>query len=231
VTIDPLGLPGGSEPLTNGGAESAAGLNGTTAREGRRTRERIVRSAARLFADRGYFATSLEDIAQDVGIRKASLYWHVSSKAHLLGEILSGCIDPAYQALLAIQASSLPPSEKLRQAISAHVLEITDNVEAVRIFLREGGALPAEQTQQFMARRRAYASVFSLILEEGQASGEFQIGDLQHAALALLGMANWIAFWYRPDGRSSPQSIAASFAEVAVRSVGAGQVQREGAWS
>jgi TetR/AcrR family transcriptional regulator, cholesterol catabolism regulator len=210
---------GGGEPGRNGGPTPAAGVNGATAREGRRTRERIVRSAARLFADRGYFATSLEDIAQDVGIRKASLYWHVSSKAHLLGEILSGCIEPAYQALLAIQASPLPPTEKLRQAISAHVLEITDDVEAVRIFLREGSALPAEQTQQFMARRRAYARLFGLILEEGQASGEFQADDLHHAALALLGMANWIAFWYRPDGPSSPEAIAASFAELAVRSV------------
>jgi TetR/AcrR family transcriptional regulator, cholesterol catabolism regulator len=183
------------------------------------TRERIVGSAARLFADRGYFATSLEDIAQDVGIRKASLYWHVSSKAHLLGEILSGCIEPAYQALVAIQASSLPPREKLRQAISAHVLEITANVEAVRIFLREGPVLPAEQTQQFTARRRAYARLFGLILAEGQAAGEFDAGDVHHVGLALLGMANWIAFWYRRDGPSSPQSIAASFADLAVRSV------------
>lgn len=196
-----------------------ASLNGATARAGRRTHERIVRAAARLFADRGYFGTSLEDIAQDVGIRKPSLYWHVSSKAQLLGEILSGCIEPAYQALLTIQASPVPPTEKLRQAIVAHVLEITDNVEAVRIFLREGSALPAEQTQQFMARRRAYARVFGLILEEGQVSGEFQAGDLRHVALALLGMANWIAFWYRRDGPSSPQSIAASFADLAVRSV------------
>jgi hypothetical protein len=79
--------------------------------------------------------------------------------------------------------------------------------------------LPTEQTQHFMARRRAYARLFELILAEGQAAGDFASGDLHHAVLALLGMANWIAFWYRRDGPSSPQTIAASFADLAVRSV------------
>lgn len=184
------------------------------------TREQIVRTAAGLFYERGYHATSLEEIAVHVGIRKASLFHYFTSKQELLREVFSGCIAPSYRAIAAIQASHDSPSEKLRKAVVQHVFGLLENVEAVGTFLREGRSLPRELLAEFMEYRRSYGRLFRLIIEEGQASGAFRPLDARHMELAVFGMLNWIPFWYRPDGRSSPEEIADSFAALALAAVG-----------
>lgn len=185
------------------------------------TRERIVQVATHLFHERGYHAASLSEIAKRVGIRKASLYHHFPSKQALLRAVLKDCIEPSYRVLAGIHASGLPATEKLRQAVHAHVLGLIGNLEAVSIFLREGRALPAEELRDFIEYRDAYGQLFEAILQEGQRSGEFVGFDPQHAKLALLGMLNWTMFWYRPHGPSTPEAIATSFTELALRAVGA----------
>ncbi len=187
------------------------------------TRELIERVATQLFYERGYHKTSLAEIATRVGIRKASLYYHFPSKQEILRAVLKGSIERAYVSLAKIQASNLPPSEKLRQAVRAQVLGLIANREAVSIFFREAMELPPDALQEFIGYRDAYSQLFESILAEGQRSGEFADFDTHHAKLALLGMLNWLIFWYRPNGPSSAEMIADSFARLALRAVGSRQ--------
>lgn len=185
------------------------------------TRELIKRVATQLFYERGYHETSLAEIATRVGIRKASLYYHFPSKQDILRAVLKGCIEPAYVSLARIQASDLPASEKLRQAVRAQVLGLIANRKAVSIFFREAMELPSDALQEFIKYRDAYSELFESILVEGQRSGQFGEFDTHHAKLALLGMLNWLIFWYRPEGPSSAEMLADSFASLALRAVGA----------
>lgn len=189
--------------------------------EVRGTRERVVRTASRLFAQKGYYATSLHEIAREVGIRKASLFHYFSGKPELLREVLTDCIEPGYRALEEIVRSDRTATEKLERAVVEHVVIMLANQEAVTIFLREGRMLPREQTADFLALRRGYGELFQHLIEEGQASGEFALPDVEQTTLALLGMLNWTAFWYRPGSPRTIDDIAQTLVELALRVVGA----------
>lgn len=181
------------------------------------TRERILRSAAALFRQRGFNGASMQDLAEVVGITKSSLYHHFPSKQALLSEILANTVDRVTPALEAIAESDLPASERLRQAVSGHVVELIRDRDNVACFIEEGRFLAPDYMQAYIAKRDRYESYFRQIVEDGIASGEFRTTDVRLASLAILGMCNWVARWYRPDGDHSPDEIATSFGSMAAR--------------
>jgi AcrR family transcriptional regulator len=181
------------------------------------TRDRILRSAAALFRQRGFNGASMQDLAVVVGITKSSLYHHFPSKQALLSEILANTVDRVTPALEAIAESDLPACERLRKAVSGHVVELIRDRDNVACFIEEGRFLSPDYMQTYIAKRDRYESYFRRIVEDGIASGEFRATDVRLASLAILGMCNWVARWYRPDGDHSPDEIATSFGNMAAR--------------
>lgn len=181
------------------------------------TRDRILRSAAALFRQRGFNGASMQDLAEVVGITKSSLYHHFPSKQALLSEILANTVDRVTPALEAIAESDLPASERLRQAVGGHVIELIRDRDNVACFIEEGRFLAPDYMQAYIAKRDRYESYFRQIVEDGIVSGEFRTTDVRLASLAILGMCNWVARWYRPDGDHSPDEIATSFGSMAAR--------------
>lgn len=183
-----------------------------------RSREtEILDAAARLFKEKGFHATSMRDIADAVGMQKGSLYYHIASKEELLFRISHDAINAVIARLEAIAEAPLSPTEKLRQAIENHVLTLCERLDLLSVFLRESKTLTAEQQAQILERRKRYEELFESILEEGIAAGEFRAVDVPIVASGLLGMLNWMHQWYRPDGRLSPQQIAAIFVDLTLR--------------
>ena len=184
-----------------------------------RSREKeteILDAAARLFKEKGFHATSMRDIAEAVGMQKGSLYYHIASKEELLFRISHAAINAIIARLEEIAQAPLSPTEKLRQAIENHVLTLCDRLDLLSVFLKESKTLTAEQQAQILERRKRYEELFEGILEEGIAAGEFRAVDVPVVAAGLLGMLNWMHQWYRPDGRLSPQQIAAIFTDLAL---------------
>ena len=176
----------------------------------------IFEAAASLFKQKGFHATSMQDIADAVGMQKGSLYYHISSKEELLYRISFEAISAITEQLEKIAAAPLSPPEKLRAAIVNHVETLCDMLDLMSVFLKESKLLTADQQAHIMRYSRRYEELFQAILREGIDAGVFRNVDVGAVSYALLGMLNWLHRWYRPDGRLTPHEIAEIFANLAL---------------
>lgn len=174
----------------------------------------IVGAAILLFQEKGYHATSMQDIADAVGLQKGSLYHYISSKEDLLMIIVKEAVDTYSDRLSVIAGSDLPPRDKFAQAVRQHLMGIANNLGMLTIFLREVHALTPEQ--QAMVRRETdrYNRVIEGIFAEGVAQGAFRQLDPRLACRAVLGSCNWFYRWYRADGPRSLEELADFFVDV-----------------
>jgi AcrR family transcriptional regulator len=161
-------------------------------------REELTRTAARLFAERGYHATSLADLAGALGIQKASLYHHIASKEDLLWEVARSGAD-AFHAALDRVPEGAPATEKIRIALRGHLRVVAEQLDAATVFTREWRALEGERRVEFIAERRRYEERIRDLFREGVESGQLRTDlDVATAALLLLSAANWAYTWLRP---------------------------------
>jgi AcrR family transcriptional regulator len=182
------------------------------------TRERgeeVYEAALRLFREKGYHATSMQDIAGVVGLYKGSLYHYIGGKEDLLIQVF----ERAMGALLAEveRIASDPaarPTAQLRAIILAHVRAVATNLDALTVYLHEWRALGGESLARVRAQRERYVELVNAVVERGLAVGEFRSSDARIATLGLLGMCNWLCQWYQPGGRLSPSEIAERFADL-----------------
>ncbi len=103
--------------------------------------QETVKAAARLFKEKGYHATTVQDIANEVGMLKGSLYYHIQSKEQLLTEVLLSAVEVLRGCLTRLLSSDLHPQEKLRRAILFHTQAYLDN-EELPVFYNELNNLP-----------------------------------------------------------------------------------------
>jgi TetR/AcrR family transcriptional regulator, cholesterol catabolism regulator len=186
----------------------------TTAERASDVRPDIIEAATRIFSERGYHAASMSDIADAVGIRKASLYHHVRKKEDLLFAIHETLVDELITETLAVSSSSASPADKVRELLHLTMRFIARNRDGVAVFLSERHAVTGERWQALVVKRDLYERMVCQIITEGRGSGEF--ADLPPAK-ALLGMANWAYTWFRQDGPMSADDVGEVFAAIALR--------------
>ena|SRR5436190_4906550 len=184
-------------------------------------REQQVRAAAlRLFRDKGYHATSMRDIAAEVGINKGSLYSYIRSKEDLLIPFFERAMGLLLVEIEAISANqSLTPTERLKRAIKAHVLNVTENLDVLTVYLSEWRQLTADSLTTVRQQRERYAALFLAIIEDGIKRGEFRALDPRISALGMIGTCNYLFRWYRPDGRLEPEQIADELTDMLLHGV------------
>src|SRR5947208_626335 len=184
-------------------------------------REDRVRAAAlRLFNEKGYHATSMRDIASEVGINKGSLYSYIRSKEDLLIPVFEQAMAVLLAQIEQITADGgLRPTQRLERAIHAHVIAVADNLDVLTVYLSEWRQLAAESLTTVRGHREGYAALFLQILEDGVASGEFRSIDTRIVMLGMIGMCNYLFRWYRPDGRLVPDQIADELIEMVMQGV------------
>jgi TetR/AcrR family transcriptional regulator, cholesterol catabolism regulator len=177
--------------------------------------EEVYAAALRLFREKGYHATSMQDIAAAVGLYKGSLYHYIAGKEDLLVAVferaMAGLLD---QVERIATDESLRPSEQLRLVIGAHVQAVTSNVDALTVYLHEFRALAGEALEPVRQQRERYQLLLQRIIERGVRAGELATDDVGVATLGVLGMCNWIVQWYRPGGRLSATQIGERFADL-----------------
>jgi AcrR family transcriptional regulator len=177
--------------------------------------EEVYATALRLFREKGYHATSMQDIAAALGLYKGSLYHYIGSKQDLLVQVFERAMGSLLSDVEAIVADgSLAPSQQLRLVVQAHVEAVASNLDALTVYLHEFRALAGESLEKVRAQRERYRALVSAIVERGIGRGDFATQDAGVATLALLGMCNWVAQWYRSGGRLSAREIGAAFADL-----------------
>lgn len=174
----------------------------------------IALAAVKLFERKGYHATSVQDIADEVGLQKGSLYHYIHSKEDLLLQIAHQAITDFNDRLETILASDLPAKQKLIQAVENHLTVSTANLETTTVLLREAFSLGENQHQVIQDLTDRYVELWTAILREGQANGEFHVEQPKIAALAILGACNWVYRWYRTSGKLGAKEISNIFSAV-----------------
>ncbi len=161
-------------------------------------REELTRIAARLFAEQGYQGTSLADLAEALGVQKASLYHHIASKEDLLWEVAWEGAEAFHAGLDGVPAAA-PASERIRLALRAHLGVVGQQLDVATVFVREWRYLSDERRGRFLAERRRYEErireLFRAGVEESQLRTDL---DVSTAALLFLSAANWAYTWLRP---------------------------------
>ena len=194
--------------------------------------DEIIAAAAKVFRTKGYHAATVQDIADEVGILKGSLYHHFESKEDLLYLIVKEPIARMYQTMGEIVEIDLPAPEKLRRAILAHVEAFDRHYPHLFVYLREREEMKRRFRELIKLSPKQYERFWQQILREGIKSGEFR-ADLavQVVSYGLLGMLNWLYQWYRPQGRLSVREVAEQFTAMALSGLAAPASKRRPARS
>jgi TetR/AcrR family transcriptional regulator, cholesterol catabolism regulator len=179
-------------------------------------KEQINEIAQTLFRNKGYAATSMRDLAKEVGIEPASIYSHVKSKEALLQKICFRIADEFFDALQGILKEDLSAEEKLSTAIDAHVGVILNNLDATTVFFHEWKHLSEPSLSEFKSLRNKYEKQFRSIIEAGIENGEFDEVDAHVSIKLLFAMMNSIYEWYNPKGKLKQQEIVRNIVETFV---------------
>jgi AcrR family transcriptional regulator len=178
------------------------------------TREGILEAAARIFGEKGFHATSMNDIAEAVHLQKSSLYYHFDGKQEILIAILDYALDLINNNLEAVLAQSLSPDEKLRQAMVSYLQTIAENQNLSAVLLLELRSLDPELKTRQASRREKFERLWRDLIIEGKQAGLFNSVDPSLTGRAILGVMNWTVTWYRSDGPRSATEIANLFADL-----------------
>lgn len=184
---------------------------------GHERRAEILTVATKVFHRKGYEAASLQDIADELGIRKASLFYYFPSKEELLHEVLATIISRGIANSRRIMATPADPLTVLWRLIVGHILHLCEYLEETAVFLHERKSIPAEKRHVVLTDDYAYQSIFVETIREGQAAGLIRRDvDAKLAALSVLGSANWTYTWFRREGSITPDVIGEQFATMSV---------------
>src|SRR6201993_2822390 len=180
------------------------------------SRQDILRTAARLFQQRGYDATSMNDVAAGHKPRKRLLFHPFQSKDEMLFHIMNHALDITDERVVKVVRGIQSPEERLRTLIRLHievVLSVRDR--EITVMLHENHPLPPSLRKQINQRKKDYIHfVEGLIAEVQKQKGSKGAVSPRAAALALLGMINWIYQWYKPEGRLQAQDLIPQYTEL-----------------
>lgn len=188
--------------------------------KGDRRHEQLYEAAGKLFYEKGYAGTSLQDLADAVGLQKGSLYHYIDSKEDLLFGIMQYSHQFFTELVVADGVATGSPTERLQELLHRHAKFAVENFHTQSVFYHERDRLSPERRQTVLAIRDEYEHLLRALVAEGQRAGEF-IDDLDPklAVFGMLGIINWINSWYRPGGSLSAEAIADAFSAMAVRSI------------
>ncbi len=183
-------------------------------------RERILEEAVKLFYERGFTGTTLDDIAAELGVTKPFIYTHFRGKVELLAALCKPTIEMSLAAVADAAAGTGTPTEKLRHAIVGFTKVVLQRQPNIAIYFREEKNLAPAALAEINVLRREFDHVLSGLLRDGVVAGAFEIDDQSLAALALGGMISWAYTWYRPGGRLDIDATADRMANLALRMAG-----------
>ena len=180
------------------------------------SRQEILRTAARLFQQRGYDATSMNDVAAALKLSKGGLYHHFQSKDEILYQIMNHAMDITQERVIDPVRRIADPEQALRALIRLHIeVVLSPRDREITVMLHENHPLPPSLRKKINARKKEYVHFLENLITEVQkfrrATGKV---SPRAAAFALLGMINWIYQWYKPEGELQAQNLVPQFTDL-----------------
>lgn len=182
--------------------------------EGRPMRENILLAAVQLFAEYGYHAAPLRDIARIAGIQAASIYHHYPNKQALLIEIMETSMQRLNTALEHILVQYDEPQKRLYAAIASHIRLHTTYKNEFFIIDTEIRALEGEGRSYILSLRDRYEVFLQTLLRDGMERGVFRQSDIKVSSYAIIAMCTEVATWFRPEGRLSVQQVIDIYSQL-----------------
>ncbi len=180
-----------------------------------RKRAFIVREAAQCFNRSGFHGTSMDDIAERLGVTKAALYRYVSNKHELLYASFNMAMDSSFASLDEGDRRGANGLEKLRIALSGYLTDLIGKLGHPVVLLEDKALLP-EQQRAVLRRRDEAERRYRALVEEGIGDGSIAPCNPKIAVFALLGAINWVPKWYRPDGELSAAEVVAALVDLII---------------
>ncbi|HWS84684.1 MAG TPA: TetR/AcrR family transcriptional regulator [Ktedonobacteraceae bacterium] len=182
--------------------------------EGRSMRASILDAAVQLFAEYGYHASPLRDIARIAGIQAASIYHHYPSKQALLVEIMQTYMQLLNNSTERIMREHTDPQQQLHDVIANHIRMHTTYKAEFFILDTEIRSLEGESRPFILSLRHKYEALLQLILHAGMEQGLFHPCDVKVTSYAIIAMCTQVASWFRPDGRLSVQQVITIYRQL-----------------
>lgn len=177
-------------------------------------REEILASATNLFAERGYRAVTIDDVAANLGYTKSVVYYYFKSKNEILWQLFSRTFDTFFNSIDEIRKQDLRCHVALAKMIRQHALNVMKNQETTAIWNRDESELDPQQRRQVRRMKRDYDALFEAVFEAGVQQGDFRAMPPHVAIGGMLGMCNWLYVWYDVKGPLSPEQIADHFSTL-----------------
>jgi AcrR family transcriptional regulator len=192
------------------------------------SRQEILRTAARLFQQRGYDATSMNDVAAALKLSKGGLYHHFQSKDEILFEIMNHAMEMTQERVISPVRSIDDPVERLRALIRLHLeVVLSPRDREITVMLHENHPLPPALRKRINARKKEYIHFVESLIADVQKEAQKDAQREAHrtrpvggrvspraAAFALLGMINWIYQWYKPEGELQANNLIPQFTDL-----------------
>mgnify|MGYP000886425862 FL=1 len=178
-------------------------------------RDELLRAAARLFVEKGFDATTTRDIAEAVGMRSGSPFYHFRSKQDLLKAAMIEGLEAGHQRLQAAVAGIDDPERRLRVMIRSHLGTLLEGDCHAPMLVYESRSLGITARAEIAAVSDRYQQAWQATLEQLAASGKLRL-PAKPMRLLLFGMLNWSRQWYRSNGGLSLDEIAEAAAEMAL---------------
>jgi AcrR family transcriptional regulator len=178
-------------------------------------RARILLAATEIFSRRGYRATSMNEIAAEVGLRKPTLYHYFRSKEELLVRLYEDVMDESIALARDIVEAAGSPFEALHDLLVTRVVYTCEHKDLLKIFFEEEGELPAGLLATLMIRRHEFDDLFLDLAQKSRRSLGVKLPTTPRIYVnTCLGAVHWIYKWYDPAGPKNPRQLGEEMAAL-----------------
>jgi TetR/AcrR family transcriptional regulator, cholesterol catabolism regulator len=173
----------------------------------------LLAVATRLFRERGFHATSMQDLAEALGMNRGSLYHYIAAKDDLLWRIVDGALERLDAHVRPVLETGEPGAARLREAIRGHLSFAAEHADELALLQIELRSLPPDRRAEIIARRDAYEAMWRAAMTDAVAEDALPGVDVRLSTIAVLSACNWFTQWYRPDGLLGVDEISERFAD------------------
>lgn len=184
---------------------------------GKSQKEVIIQVAVQLFKEKGYAATSMQDVAKNLDCTKAAIYYYFESKEDILLTIINETMQIAEEKIEHVISQDLNPPQMLKAIIKDHIYAVFEKKSFITVFFFDKNNLSSENLELIHQRRRKYEEKIAQVIKRGMDEGYFAKTEVLPVVYGILGMCNWMVQWYKPEGKFEPDEIAEIYWDIAYK--------------